>query len=60
MAASLVLVKFCVRPSFPFGIKGGMLDVSVLVPDHCQSIYFRLAYIESRSFALSTSEENAK
>ena len=35
------LVKFCVCPSFPFGIEGGMWDVIVLIPDHCLSIYFR-------------------
>ena len=28
------------RPSFPFGIEGGMWDVIVLIPDHCLSIYF--------------------
>ena len=33
-------VKFCVCPSFPFGIEGGMWDVIVLIPDHCLSIYF--------------------
>ena len=27
-------------PSVPFGIEGGMLDVIVLIPDHCLSIYF--------------------
>ena len=37
---SWALVKFCVCPSFPFGIEGGMCDVSVLIPDHCLSIYF--------------------
>ena len=34
------LVKFCGCP-FPFGIKGGMLDVIVLISDHCLSVYFR-------------------
>ena len=34
------LVKFCVCPSFPFGIEGGMWDAIVLIPDHCLSIYF--------------------
>ena len=29
----------CVCPSFPFGIKDGMWDVIVLIPDHCLSIY---------------------
>ena len=32
------LVKFCVCPSFPFGIQGGMWDVILLVPNHCLSI----------------------
>ena len=27
-------------PSFPVGIEGWMLDVIVLIPDHCLSIYF--------------------
>ena len=29
---SWALVKFCVCPSFPFGIEGGMWDVGVLIP----------------------------
>ena len=39
---SWALVKFCVCPSFPFGIgiEGGMWDVIVLIPNHCFSIYF--------------------
>ena len=37
---SWALVKFCVCPSFSFGIEGGMWDVIVLIPDHCLSIYF--------------------
>ena len=32
--------KICVCPSFPFGTEGGLWDVSVLIPDHCLSIYF--------------------
>ena len=28
------------RPSFPFGIEGGVWDVIVLIPEHCPSIYF--------------------
>ena len=36
---SWALVKFCVRPSLPFGIEGGMWDVIVLIPDQCLSIY---------------------
>ena len=34
-----MLVKFCVCPSFPFGIEGGMCGVIVLSPNHCLSIY---------------------
>ena len=37
---SWALVKFCVCPSFPFGIEGGMWDVIALIPDHCLSIHF--------------------
>ena len=37
---SWALVKVCVCHSFSFGIDGGMLDVIVLIPDHCLSIYF--------------------
>ena len=29
-----------VYPSFHFGIKGGMWEVTVLISDHCLSIYF--------------------
>ena len=32
--------KFCVCPSFPFGIEGRTLVVIVSIPDHCLSIYF--------------------
>ena len=34
------LLYVCV--SFPFGFEGWMLDVFVLIPDHCLSIYFDL------------------
>ena len=34
-------VYVCV--SFPFGFKGGMGDLVVLIPDHCLSVYFRNA-----------------
>ena len=37
---SWAFVKFCVCPSFPFGIESGMWYVIVLIPDHCLSIYF--------------------
>ena len=36
---SWALVRFCVCPSFPFGIEGGLCDVIVLISDHCLSIY---------------------
>ena len=39
---SWALVKFCVCPSFSFGIEGGTWDVIVLIPDHCLSIHFSL------------------
>ena len=35
-----VFFQYCVCPSFPFGITGGMLDEIVLTPYHCLSIYF--------------------
>ena len=35
------LVKFCMCPSFPFSIEGGIRDVIVLIPDNCLSIYFK-------------------
>ena len=34
------LYQFSVFASFPFGSEGGMWDLIVLVPDHCQSFYF--------------------
>ena len=36
---SWALVKFCVCPSFPFGIEGVIWDVIVLIPDHFLSMY---------------------
>ena len=42
---SWAFFKFCVCPSFPFGIEGRMSDVIVLIPDHCLSIYFTLVMI---------------
>ena len=38
--ASLTFIKFCVCHFFPFDIEGGIWDVTVLIPDHCLSIYF--------------------
>ena len=40
---SWAFVKFCVCPSFPFGIEGRLWDISI--PDHCLSIYFGSAII---------------
>ena len=37
---SLEFEKFCVCPSFPFGLEGRMWDLTVLILDHCFSIYF--------------------
>ena len=37
------------RPSFPFDIKCGMLDVIVLIPDHCLSIYFTIINNNNKS-----------
>ena len=33
-------IKLCLCPSFPFGFKGGMWYLILLIPDHCLSIYF--------------------
>ena len=30
----------CVCASFPFGFEDGMLDLIVLIPDHCLPSYF--------------------
>ena len=55
MCLSLELVKFCVCPSFPFGIESGMLDVIVLIPDHCLSIYFDELFVgPARAMMLGT------
>ena len=40
-------VKFCVCPSFPYGIEGGMWDVVVLISDYCLSIYFAHSFVVS-------------
>ena len=40
MCLSWVLVKFCLCPSFPFGVEGGKWDLIVLIADHCLSVYF--------------------
>ena len=42
---SWALVKFCVFPSFPFGIEGGMWNVIVLIPDYCLSVYFAVVIL---------------
>ena len=33
-------INFCLCHSFPFGFEGEILDLIVLIPDHCLSIYF--------------------
>ena len=33
-------INVCVCAPFPFGFEGVMLDLIVLVPDHCLSLYF--------------------
>ena len=35
---SWAFVNFCESSSLPFGIEVGMLDLTVLIPDHCLSI----------------------
>ena len=35
---SLAFAGFCVCPFFPFGVRDGLWDVIVLIPDHCLSI----------------------
>ena len=35
-------IKFCVCPSLPFRIEGGMWDVIVSIPDHCFFIHFAM------------------
>ena len=42
MCLSWTLVTFCVCPSFPFAIEGGMWDVIILIPDYCIAIYFNM------------------
>ena len=37
-------------PSFPFGIEGRILDVTVLIPEHCLSIYFLYEDIQTIIF----------
>ena len=41
---SWAFVKFCLCPSFLFGIECRMWVVIVLIPDHCFSVYFRNTY----------------
>ena len=33
-------LSVCVYASFPFGVVGGMRDLTVSVPDQCLSFYF--------------------
>ena len=48
---SWALVGFCVCPSFPFGIEGGMWDVILLIPDHCLSIYLMSVFLRLHRFS---------
>ena len=42
---SLNVYQFSACPSFPFGFKGGMWDVIVLITDYC--LLFTLRYLKS-------------
>ena len=33
-------LSICVYASFPFAFEGGMMDLIILVPVHCLSVYF--------------------
>ena len=55
MCLSLSLIKFCVCPSFPFGIESGIWDLIVLIPVHCLSIYFKVPQYYYRTFQGGTS-----
>ena len=47
----------CVCSSFPFGFEGGMLDLIVLVPDHCFSIFFASRMILARDTCILISDK---
>ena len=56
-----MFVKFYVCSSFPFGIKGGMWVVIVLIPDHRLPIYFTETVSSSKcalEHGLLSQEEN--
>ena len=40
LCLSCTFLNFCVSPSFPFGFEDGMLDVIILIHEHCLSNYF--------------------
>ena len=42
---SLKRLSVCVCVSFPFGFMGWLLDLIVLVPDHCLFMKVRPAYL---------------
>ena len=44
--SSWTFIRFCVCPSFPFGIELGIWDVIILNPDHCLSVYFEISLSE--------------
>ena len=48
-----MFVKFCVCPSFPFGIENRMWDMIVLIPDHCLSICFPYLQMASNVSSLA-------
>ena len=50
--SSVNVYQFCVCPSFPFGVKGGMWYLIVLIPDYCLSIYFTNVEVKIKDISL--------
>ena len=48
LCVSFVNVYQFVCASFPFGIEYGMWDLTVLIPDHCLSVYFVIVKMYNR------------
>ena len=48
--SSVNVYQICVCTSFPLGIKDGMWDVNVLIPDYCFSIYFVIDFFIKEMF----------
>ena len=44
LCVSFVRICQFLSVSFPFGFESGMLDMIVLIPDHCFSVYVVLVY----------------